>query len=349
MSVDSRNGLGPSTDAEKSLPEDRSIEETETPEQVEKTMEQTMVESLDTLEKRRRDEKDRSEQAFALETFYMHGGQELVDIFGVKGVLDAVNSLQQLTKGGEKTPNLLDVIKQLVPDSKERERVYDQMGKNAKDFFDKKSHEGEQLDRSGDAAGSKRFQDVYLHSSVGGEGNALRSKLSTVETLRRMDSVFEKFFASTSEKSTLNFATIPLVQEGFKGNLAKLREELTAPGREDFLITSYEMRSQIDKDAEGRMREATEIFKKSDQEIRRVTLELNNALAGRVNKILEDLQATLEKHTGSETGEKITASIAEAVKNDLAAFQQATDKEIEGKTAKLKEVMERASNAARPY
>ena len=315
---------------------------------VEKTMEQTMSESLDALERRFGEEKDRSEQAFALENFYMHGGQELVQIFGAERVFGAIGDLQKMNEGKGKAANLLDIIKHLVPDGEERKRVYDQMEKSAKDFMGQKDQEEKRLAESGDEAAYQRFLAIYEHGTVA-RPSALLGIQMTAGTLRRMDAILGRLFAGKAEKLFLDSATIHVTQEGYKGNLGKLKEELTAPGREDFLVTSHEMRSLIDKDAAKRIQEATDIVKKCDQEIQTITTELNNKLAGQVNKILEDLQSTLEKHAGSEAGEKIIASIAAAVQKDIEAFQQATDREIEQKTAKLKEVRGRAVNAARPY
>lgn len=355
MSSDKLMRLGPSRSAEQTrvkqegIKKESSVEAKEV-KPVEKTMESTMAESLDSLERRRGAEKDRSEQAFALETFCMHGGQELVQIFGAEKVFDAVNSLVQTRKGGEELPNLLDVVKKLVPDAKDRQKVYDQMDKGAKDFLSQKEEEEQKLAHDGDEDANKRFWDIYHGGgNAGADGNTLRCKQFTIESLRRMDSILGKLFSGKGEKHMLDFPAVHIVQEGFKGNLGKLKEELTAPGREDFLVAVHEMRSQIDKDDAERIQEATEIYKQSDQEIRKITLELNNELAGKVNKILEDLQSTLSKHTGSETGDKIIASIAAAVQKDIEAFQQAADKEIERRTAKLKEVRGRAANASRPY
>ena len=317
---------------------------------VEKSLEQTAAESLESLELRKRQEKERSEQAFALERFYLGGGQELVQIFGADRVFDAMNGL--LSKGErqdrQELPNMLDLIKKLAPDADERKKVYDRMETLSKNFVKAKDEEEQKLTQSGDNEAYQRFLEIY-RGGMGADQNSLLSKKFTIDAMRTMDTLLGRLFSGQADKSQLNFGTHHLISEGFRGNLDLLKQELTAPGREDFLVTTHEIRSQVDKDKAERMQQAAELYKKCEQEIQRITLELNNKLAERVNRVLVDLQSSLEKHAGNEAGEKMIASIAEAVQKDIDAFQEATNKEVEQKTAKLRETRERAAYAAQSY
>lgn len=322
----------------------------------EKSSEQLKEKTLDALQQSKRDYEARIAEAFALETFHQNGGQELVQIFGIDRVFDAMDEFRKAEekrpKGrGGKIPNLLDLVKALEPDSAEREIVYSQMEKRANEFKaridDGEAQFGSYTEDPAHPVRAlhSRFKSIYGD----GVGNETRLKQFAIGSLRSADSILGKVFLSKDDASTLSFGIRPLLGEAYNGNLERLKAELTKSGRGDFMVTVHDMREEAEKAGAERIKQAIELHQSCDQEIQVITRELETKLAEDVSKALLDLQAATEKNQDTDFGRKVSLGMAETVQKEILAAQEATRKEIEQKTATLSAIRDRAAQLTSRY
>lgn len=311
----------------------------ERPSETQERAEPTTAEKIDALEKGMATETMLSERAFALSTFFNHGGQELISKFGSTRVLDAIG---ELDKGEAREPNVFELIKQLEPNKEKRRLLYKEMEDMAAKALEKKEADEQKLSAGEDEEAYRKFLRVY--------DDLNRSKTlgvqMTAQACRVMDSLFGRVFL-TNEKALARFGLEPLSASIRGSGLEALKSELGTSETEGDLLAAidridgqrYEMR-------DARMKEAGAIAEKLDGEIRAIVSAAEGELASKVNPMLVDLQATLEKHTGNDTGEQLIAKIAETVQKEIDQMREMTQRSIEQETADLKKQLARASYVA---
>ena len=303
----------------------------ETPET---TYEAKTGQNLLNLELKARDEKRRGEFAFSLEQFARMGGQQLVDLFGVENVSDALDSFTIDLKRARE-PSLLDLVRKLEPDKTKRSEIYQTITKQAEDAataFQPWTRTASQ--NYSDAAPSPGFaHSIKMH----------------MEACRTLDSVL----GSLGNIGGKILDTLPIgfrIKAEHQGGIGFLKDTLEQDGTAKTLdVAISELRGDIATDERGRVSEAIRMLTELNECIQRQEEMIDTAAWETIRPSVENIGKLMKDSAGSELEENISLSVAESMMKELAQLRQLTNKQKNTATAELHALKQRAEMVARPY
>jgi dihydroxyacetone kinase DhaKLM complex PTS-EIIA-like component DhaM len=275
---------------------------------------------------------------FQLSALQSEGLQTLIDEYGPDSVFDVIKRQLQERKGQQDAFSTFEVIRALEPDKAKRGALYEKMLGDAK-------QEAEQFEE--ELKNNNAEERDYFKLMYGSGGNFARGAQFRIEAIKSLDSIFGKIAPQRHYKflgSRIDEFAHYVSQ--FEEEEVKIKEELKQAGDDIFRLVEERWKN-IDSRTEKLGTEAGELNEEISTEIQRITEELNTKLEEYRARVLSDIGKIGNMETASEEMKVALQEALSKVEGDIITRVEATQKEIEDKTAPLRQMMSSAANLDR--